>query len=67
MQNTLKVLSWIGKVAGLVAGCAAYANMIPAKYAGLGVIVFGLASILKDTVNRIGDFLDDGQYNQSFK
>jgi hypothetical protein len=33
----------------------------------VGVIVFAAASILKDAVNRIGDLLDDGQSNQSFK
>ena len=32
-----------------------------------GVIVFAAASILKDTMNRIGGLLDDGQSNQSFK
>jgi hypothetical protein len=30
------------------------------------VIVFAAASILKDTVNRIGDLLDDGKPNASF-
>jgi hypothetical protein len=28
---------------------------------------FATASLLKDTVNRIGDLLDDGTPNQSFK
>jgi len=31
------------------------------------VIVFAAASILKDAVNRIGDLMDDGKPNQSFK
>lgn len=30
-------------------------------------IVFAAASLLKDTANRIGDLLDDGKPNQSFK
>jgi hypothetical protein len=33
----------------------------------VGIIVFAAASLLKDSVNRIGDLLDDGQPNQSFK
>ncbi len=32
-----------------------------------GVIVFAAASVLKDAVNRIGDLIDDGQPNASFK
>jgi hypothetical protein len=31
------------------------------------VVIFAAASFLKDTVNRIGDLLDDGQPNSSFK
>jgi len=30
-------------------------------------IVFAAASLLKDTVNRIGDLVDDGLPNKSFK
>jgi hypothetical protein len=33
----------------------------------LGVLVFAAASLLKDTVNRIGDLVDDGVPNSSFK
>jgi hypothetical protein len=32
-----------------------------------GLIVFAAASFLKDTVNRVGDLLDDGKSNDSFK
>ena len=35
--------------------------------ATIGVIAFTAASILKDSVNRIGDLFDDGKPNQSFK
>jgi hypothetical protein len=31
------------------------------------VLGFAAASLLKDTVNRIGDLMDDGQPNSSFK
>ena len=33
----------------------------------LGVLVFAAASLLKDTVNRIGDLVDDGVPNKSFE
>jgi hypothetical protein len=33
----------------------------------VGVLVFAAASLLKDTVNRIGDLVDDGVPNSSFK
>ena len=42
-------------------------NVIPFVDPKLGVLIFAAASILKDSVNRIGDLLDDGKPNQSFK
>jgi hypothetical protein len=33
----------------------------------LEVVIFAAASLLKDTVNRVGDLVDDGQPTQSFK
>ena len=65
--KTIKIISVAGKVAGLVAGGAAYADKLPEKWAAVGIIVFGVSSVLKDTVNRIGDILDDGKENGSFK
>jgi hypothetical protein len=62
-MNTLKYLSLAGKIAGLVSAL----NVIPFVDPAVGVIVFAAASILKDSVNRIGDLLDDGKPNQSFK
>jgi hypothetical protein len=38
----------------------------PAYAPAVGVLVFAAASLLKDTVNRLGDLLDDGQPNSSF-
>jgi len=34
---------------------------------GTLTVIFAAASILKDTVNRIGDLADDGKVNQSFR
>lgn len=62
MQTTLKILAYVAKVAGLVASL----NAIPFVSPSTGVIIFFIASVLKDTVNRVGDFLDDGKENQSF-
>jgi len=66
MNKSIKILSLLGKVLGLLTSLSAYADAIPAKWAPVGIIAFGVASILKDSVNRLGDLLDDGQINQSF-
>ena len=62
-MKALKYLSYLAKLAGFVAALDALPFIDPK----LGVLVFAAASILKDTANRIGDLLDDGQANQSFK
>jgi hypothetical protein len=62
-MNTLKYLSLAGKIAGFVSAL----NVIPFVDPKIGVVVFAAASILKGSVNRIGDLLDDGKPNQSFK
>ena len=62
-MKALKYLSYLGKVAGFVAAL----NVIPFVDPAVGVVIFAAASIIKDTVNRIGDLLDDGQANASFK
>ena len=63
VMKALKYLSFVGKIAGLVSAL----NVIPFVDPKVGVIVFAAASILKDAANRIGDLLDDGQPNKSFK
>ena len=42
-------------------------NVIPFVDPAVGVVIFAAASLLKNTVNRIGDLLDDGLPNSSFK
>jgi hypothetical protein len=42
-------------------------NAIPFVDPKVGIIVFAAASFLKDVVNRVGDLIDDGRPNQSFK
>jgi hypothetical protein len=57
MSTTLLILSYIAKAAGLVATL----NAVPFVSPATGVIIFFSASLLKDTVDRIGDFLDNGK------
>ena len=42
-------------------GFVATLNAIPYVAPSTGVIIFFVASLLKDTVDRIGDFLDNGK------
>ena len=62
MTKTLRILSYIGKATGLALTFAG-----PFQDTPTGLIVFAVASLLKDTVNRVGDLADDGQPNGSFK
>ncbi len=57
MSNLLLVFSLIAKAAGFVATLNAIPGVKPAE----GVIIFFIASLVKDTVDRIGDFLDHGK------
>lgn len=67
MNKSIKILSFIGKALGLITGLSAYTDAIPAKWGPVGLIAFGVASILKDAVNRLADLLDDGKVNDSIK
>ncbi len=62
-MKTLKYLSFVGKIAGFVTALGS----IPFVDPKVGIIVFAAASLLKDSVNRIGDLMDDGLPNSSFK
>lgn len=62
-MNAIKILSLVGKVAGVIAGL----NVIPFVPPQYGVFIFAGASILKDVVNRVGDLVDDGKQNDSFR
>lgn len=62
-MKALKYLSYLGKLAGFIAAL----DTLPFVDPAVGVVIFAAASLLKDTVNRIGDLVDDGRVNQSFK
>ena len=63
IMKALKYLSLVGKLAGFVTALGS----IPFVDPKVGIIVFAAASLLKDSVNCLGDLLDDGQPNSSFK
>lgn len=67
MNTALKVCSLVVKILSLLTGFAVYADKLPQKWAAIAAIAFGIASVLKDGVNRVGDLLDDGKANDSFK
>ena len=62
-MKALKYLSYVGKLAGFVSAL----NAIPFIDPSVGVFIFAAASILKDSINRIGDLIDDGKANSSFR
>ena len=57
MTKVLLILSFVTKAAGFIATL----NAIPGGTPSQGIILFFVASLVKDTVNRIGDFLDHGK------
>lgn len=63
MQNILLIFSYVGKAAGFVTAL----NAVPFVSPSTGVIIFFVASLLKDTINRIGDFLDNGKEDHSWQ
>lgn len=67
MQTALKWIGIVVKVLSLAVGLSSYTNLIPAKWLPVAVIVFGVASVLKDAAIHLGDLLDDGVQNNSFK
>jgi hypothetical protein len=60
--KTLRILSFLGKAAGL-------ALLLVGPFSGtpVGLTVFAVSSFLRDAVNRMGDLADDGKPNDSFK
>lgn len=67
-----KLLLWLALAVKLLsvisfAGSLPALALLPAQYMAYATLAFGVASVLKDTCNRLGDLLDDGKINQSFK
>jgi hypothetical protein len=62
-MKALKYRSFVGKLAGLFT----VANILPIGDTQTGLIIFAVASLVKDAANRFGDLLDDGKPNGSFQ
>jgi hypothetical protein len=66
-RNVIKFLSVGVKLLSVGGGLAAYTHIIPASYLPIAALAFASASLLKDTLIGIGDIVDDGVKNDSFK
>lgn len=68
MNSTgLKVITIVIKLLSIATAASAYADLIPAKWLPVAGIIFAVASTFKDAFTKLGDVLDDGQQNGSFK
>ena len=65
-EKKLKVITTLGKVSGFLTMVSAKSDLIPEKYAWVGVVIILASSVLKDTVMLLGDLWDDGKLNKSF-
>lgn len=66
LMNKSDVLKWLA-LGGKILAVATSFGTIPFIPPAMAVPIFAAASILKDVINRLGDILDDGQSNGSFK
>lgn len=67
-----KILLWLAlvvKFTSIIAGLSALPaiHFLPPSWMAYATLAFGIASVVKDASNRLGDLLDDGVINQSFK
>ena len=62
-SNALKFITVASKLLGVVAAF----NVIPFIPPAVGVMIVLVASTLKDTLITIGDIVDDGLKNNSYK
>mgnify|MGYP000393808776 FL=1 len=67
-----KILLWLSlivKAVSVITGLSALPQLalLPPEWMAYAGFAFAAASVIKDVCNRIGDLLDDGKLNQSFK
>jgi hypothetical protein len=60
MNKAIKIISLVGKFAGIIAGL----NTIPGVSPQTGLYIFAAASILKDVANRVDEILEQGPQSQ---
>lgn len=65
--NLLKILGTTGTVLGAAGSLASYNDIIPASLLPYAAGLFAVSAALHKIVDTVGDLLDDGQLNQSFK
>lgn len=66
-ERIIHILSVAGKILSVLTGLAAYKNLIPEEYIAYATISFTVFSILKEVLLIIGDYLDNGVRDNSFK
>jgi hypothetical protein len=64
LQILIPGVKWAGVISS---GAAAFSTMLPPEWAFYGLLISNVASASKDTLLRVGDKLDDGKINKSFK
>lgn len=63
MKKTLKYLSIIGGFLGAIASL----DVIPLIPQNIGMVIIGISASLSALITKVGDFIDDGKMNDSFK
>tara|TARA_R110000772_G_scaffold238533_1_gene350513 strand:+ start:1807 stop:2016 length:210 start_codon:yes stop_codon:yes gene_type:complete len=58
------IIKWSGVVVAVV---AQFSALLPPEFLAYGLLASAGASALKDTALKIGDVIDDGKSNNSFK
>lgn len=69
MKTILLWLTLVVKFTSIITGLSALPalHFLPPEWMAYATVAFGVASVVKDASNRLGDLLDDGKINQSFK
>ena len=67
MTTPLRVISYVVKAASFVAAVCASAGYLPQEVMPTVLLIFAGASLVKDTANRVGDLMDNGKEDGSFK
>jgi hypothetical protein len=63
MNKAIRVISLVGKFAGIIAGL----NTIPGVSPQTGLYIFAATPILKDVANRVNEVLQHGPQNAAAK
>ena len=67
MQTLAKIILVLTKVGSVGAGAASALGFLPPSVMTWAVIAFGVVSAVKDCLIHIGDILDNGKADDSFK